>query len=520
MPVFFRSRAGRQCLSLIALGMALWVAGAMLEFGYWLATFVSEFEPYGADKLVLALAIGGAMSFLYSVLRIADLRKEMDQRARAEAKADWTATHDHLTRLPNRYAFERKVLRRKPSSEDDPETIRNVTIFCIDLDGFKKVNDLIGHNGGDALLIEVSKRICAIGSADSVYRFGGDEFIVIAAGFSEQQEQRFARLLIQAVTRPVHIQGFAVEVGASVGYERWAEGREPLEEAAHRADLAMYEAKSRGPNHYLVFEAGMREKVTVRAALEAKLRIAIQEKALRPFYQPLIDLRNGEVCGFEALARWTDRDGTSIPPTTFIAIAEETGLITALFEDLLDQACRDALNWPDHIRLSFNVSPVQMEDKLLTTRIFQVLAGSGLKAQRLEIEITENALIQDPAAAAAILAELHDAGVQIALDDFGTGYSSLAQLARYRFDKIKIDKSFIATYREDERQEKIVRAMLGLGHSLNIQTTAEGIEEHRQLSHLLQLGCDIGQGYLFGKPMPANETLIFLEQREKTAAVG
>lgn len=522
MPVFFRSRAGRQCLLLVALGVALWGIGAMLEFGDWLAAFVSAFDRYGADKLVLALAVGGTMSFVYSVLRIAELRREMELRAKAEARADWTATHDHLTKLPNRYAFERKVLLKAPA---DPDAIsedweRNVTIFCVDLDGFKKVNDLIGHNGGDALLIEVSKRICAIGRADCVYRFGGDEFIIVATGLSDQHEDRFARLLIQAVTRPVYIDGSAVEVGASVGYDRWAQDSEPLEHAAHRSDLAMYEAKSRGPNHYLAFQASMRDKVALRASLEAKLRIAIQKKSIQPFYQPLIDLKTSNVCGFEALARWTDDDGASISPLVFIGIAEETGLITVLFEDLLAQACRDALAWDDHLTLSFNVSPVQMEDRLLTARIFKALTASGLPAHRLEIEITENALIQDPASAAAILEELHRAGVQIALDDFGTGYSSLAQLARYRFDKIKIDKSFIATYRDDERQEKIVRAMLGLGRSLNIQTTAEGIEEQRQLSHLIQLGCDVGQGYLFGRPMPADETLSYLANRDQALATG
>jgi diguanylate cyclase (GGDEF)-like protein len=521
MPAFFRSRAGRQWLSLMALGAAIWVVGALLELGDRLAGFVQEFDDYGADKLVLALAVAGTMSFIYSVLRITDLRKEMELRAKAEAKADWTATHDHLTKLPNRYAFERAVFLQKRAKIDEysDEWERNITIFCVDLDGFKKVNDLIGHNGGDALLVEVSKRICAIGSADSVYRFGGDEFLIVATGLSEQLEERLSRLLIQAVTRPVYINGFAVEVGASVGYDRWQQG-EPLEDTAHRADLAMYEAKSRGPNNYLAFETPMRDKVAMRASLEAKLRVAIKKKAIRPFYQPLIDLKTGEVCGFEALARWTDDDGISIPPPVFIGIAEETGLITVLFEDLLARACRDALAWDDHITLSFNVSPVQMEDRLLTARIFKALTLNGLPAQRLEIEITENALIQDPASAAAILDELHDAGVQIALDDFGTGYSSLAQLARYRFDKIKIDKSFIATYRDDERQEKIVLAMLALGVSLNIKTTAEGIEEPRQLNHLLHLGCDIGQGYLFGKAMPAEETRIFLQSRSKRLVAG
>ncbi|MEB3045237.1 putative bifunctional diguanylate cyclase/phosphodiesterase [Rhizobium mulingense] len=520
MPVFFQSRAGRQCMSIVGLGITLWLLGTLLRFDDGLASFMTDFGAYGADKLVLGLGIAGAMSFIYSVLRIADLRKEMELRVAAQVKADWTATHDQLTKLPNRYAFERRALAR-PIKDDEAEIEKwddNVTIFSVDLDGFKKVNDLVGHKGGDVLLIEVARRICALGNADCVYRFGGDEFIIVAFALTAQREERFAKLLIQAVTRPIHIDGFAVEVGASVGYDRWAEGAEPLEDAAHRADLAMYEAKSRGPNHFLVFETSMQDKVTERAALETRLRAAIANKDIKPFYQPLIDLKTGQLCGFEALARWTGEDGIRIPPPVFIDIAEETGMITALFEDLLAQACSDALTWPAHVMLSFNVSPVQMEDKLLTSRILKVLSATRLPPQRLEVEITENALIQDPAIAAVILEELHAAGIQIALDDFGTGYSSLAQLARYRFDKIKIDKSFIATYRDDERQEKIVRAMLGLGRSLNIKTTAEGVEEHGQLAFLLQLGCDIGQGYLFGKAMSAAEASIFIRDRNANLA--
>lgn len=521
MPEFFRSRAGRQCLSIMTCGTALWIIGALLRVDDTLVAAMGSLRGFGIDKLVLALGIAGVMSFVYSMLRILDLRREMELRDAAQAKADWTATHDHLTRLPNRYAFERRRLSRPQRREDEAgEWSRNVTIFSVDLDGFKKVNDLVGHKGGDVLLVEVAKRICAIGNADCVYRFGGDEFIVIAVGLADTGEQRFARLLIQAVTRPIQIGGYAVEVGASVGYDRWAEGGEPLEDAAHRADLAMYEAKSRGPNHYLAFEPSMQDRVAERAALETRLRAAIPQKAIRPFYQPLIDLRSGGLCGFEALARWNGEDGAHIPPPLFIGIAEETGMITELFENLLVQACGDALAWPENVRLSFNVSPVQMEDRLLASRILKVVASSRLPPQRLEIEITENALIKDPAVAALILDELHEAGVQIALDDFGTGYSSLAQLARYRFDKIKIDKSFVATFRQDERQEKIVRAMLGLGRSLNVKTTAEGIEENGQLAGLLQLGCDIGQGYLFGKAMPAAETGIFIRERAAGRVTG
>ena len=507
MLEFFRSRAGRQCLTIMALGAALWISGALLDVDSWLVTFMSRFENYGADKFVLALGIAGGMSFIYSVLRIADLRKEMQLRDAAQARADWTATHDHLTKLPNRYAFERKILPKLSDTQGNipEESSSNVTIFSVDLDGFKKVNDLVGHKGGDVLLVEVSKRICALGNADCVYRFGGDEFIIIALGLTAAREEWFAKVLIQAVTRPILIDGFAVEVGASVGYDRWNEGSEPLEDAAHRADLAMYEAKSRGPNHSLIFEPSMQDRVTERASLETKLRGAIQSKAIKIHYQPLIDLRSGRLCGFEALARWTDEDGMNIPPPVFIGIAEETGMITELFENLLTQACHDALDWPDHVRLSFNVSPVQMEDKLLTSRILKVLTASRLPAKRLEVEITENALIQDPAIAAHILDELHEAGVQIALDDFGTGYSNLANLRRLPVRVLKLDRSFTQSmqqYPADPVDLKIVEGIVSLAHSLDLAVTVEGVETGAQAEQLRILGCDTAQGWYYARPGP------------------
>jgi diguanylate cyclase (GGDEF)-like protein len=473
-----------------------------------------SFSGYG---VILAVNVAGAMSFIYSVLRIYDLKKEMDLRKTAQARADWTATHDHLTKLPNRYAFERTTMSVVPQDESEPAT---VTLFSIDLDGFKKVNDLVGHKGGDVLLSEVSRRLGAFADPSSVYRFGGDEFIIVARNLGIAKEDVFARMIIQAITRPITIGNFAVEVGASVGYARLPEHGQTLEDIAHCADVAMYEAKSSGQNNAFVFNPAMQNKVSERARFETQLRAAIEAGDIEPHYQPLIDLRTGAICGFEALARWTDADGSSISPQIFIAVAEETGLITDLFKQLLARACRDAHAWPEHLTLSFNLSPVQMEDRLLVSRVLKILSKAGIEPHRLEIEITENALVRDPDLAACIIDDLHQAGIQIALDDFGTGYSSLAQLARYKFDKIKIDKSFVATYGSDERQEKIVRAMLGLGRSLNMKMTAEGIEEHGQLAYLLSHGCDIGQGYLFGKAMPAAQALQFIREREIILSVS
>jgi len=513
VPEFFDSRAGKQLLALIASAMALW------SIGYtWHVQIFSPFRRLSIaaiDVLVLSISIVGLVSFVYSIFRIFDLRKEMQRQHEHARLSHWIATHDHLTRLPNRYAFEKFEILQPPLNDEDCR-LPIATVFSIDLDGFKKVNDLVGHQGGDELLREVSRRLAGFAAEGSVFRFGGDEFIVVARGLVPEKEERFASLIIHSVTRPVQVGTIWCQVGASVGYARWPEHGDLPQDVCHKSDIALYEAKSKGSNTSFLFQEDMQLKVLARAKLEGQLREAIDAGRIKPFYQPLIDLRSGAVCGFEALARWTKEDGSGVSPQVFISIAEETGLITALFQQLLKAACEDAKLWSDDIVLAFNLSPVQMEDRLLASRILEILKTAGLPPERLEVEITENALIEDPDLAALIIDDLHNAGIQIALDDFGTGYSSLAQLARYKFDKIKIDKSFVSSLRnKGDRHEKIVQALLNLSRGLEIKTTVEGIEENSQLAYFLQQGCDIGQGYLFGKAMPASETLSFLEARDR-----
>lgn len=518
MDEFFKSRAGKQFLLSGAIAVVVWTAAVNLRD--------QIFYVFGAisgsrqDLVIITAAVAGLVSFVYSVLRIADLRYEMVRRVEAEKRADYIATHDHLTKLPNRYAFDR--FRLQPLMDDDTEEppALSATVYSIDLDGFKKVNDLLGHQGGDALLKEVARRICALAEMGSVFRFGGDEFIAVMRNMTPEKEERFAQLLVQSVTRPVHLGDMTAGVGASVGYARFPEHGADLEEVSHLSDIALYEAKAFGPNNHVLFHRDMQQKVNKRAKLERELREAIETDGIKPFYQPLIDLRTGDVCGFEALARWRQADGTDVPPSVFIPVAEETGLITLLFQRVLHQACQDARHWRDDIVLSFNVSPVQMEDRLLSARIFDILGKTGLPPARLEIEITENALVEDPDLAAKIMEELHEAGIQVALDDFGTGYSSLSQLARFKFDKIKIDKSFVGKCGSDDRQAKIIQAMLGLSRNLNAKTTVEGLEDHQQVAYFLSQGCDIGQGYIFGRPMPAQDTLVYLTEREQVLATA
>ncbi len=498
-------------LAAIASALALW--GVLYAFRLNVMAAFRDHSSDRVDGLFLAFIIAGFASFLYSLLRIFDLRQEMQRQQEQGRRALWTATHDHLTRLPNRYAFERfETLPATGDNDADPEPM--ATVFSIDLDGFKKVNDLLGHQGGDLLLQEVARRLSAFGAENCVFRFGGDEFIVIARDLLPNRDARFAELIVHSLTRPMKIDALWCQVGASIGYARWPEQGTHIKDVCHKSDIALYEAKARGANTSLLFHEDMQMKVSERAKLEGLLRNAIDTHQIRPFYQPLVDLRSGDVCGFEALARWTLADGTSISPQVFISIAEETGLITPLFQQLLSTACRDAKSWPQHIGLSFNLSAVQMEDRLLAARILEVVEDAGFAPERLEIEITENALIKDPTLAAAIIDDLHAAGILVALDDFGTGYSSLSQLARYAFDKIKIDQSFVRSLGQGGgRHDKIVQALLNLSRGLEVKTTVEGIEEHHQLAYFLNEGCDIGQGYLFGKAMPFDQTVPFIEER-------
>jgi diguanylate cyclase (GGDEF)-like protein len=514
---FLRNRAGRQLLQVAGWGFILWLA--CFAFRSYIFSAVQALTSGNADFIIISFNVLGLASFAYSVLRILDMRNEMEGRRKAFDAADHIATHDHLTKLPNRYAFDRFILperQREVGSSDPDVSEQTATVFSIDLDGFKKVNDLLGHQGGDLLLKEVSRRISALADHECVFRFGGDEFVAVAPNLPSEKEELFAQLLIHSVSRPVRIDALPTQVGASVGYARMPDHGQTLEEVRHRSDVALYEAKSRGHNQYALFQQEMQEKVAERAKLEGELRRAIEGKAIKPYYQPLIDLKTGALCGFEALARWCNADGIFIPPQQFVAVAEETGLITALFEQLLSQACRDAKSWSEPLLLSFNVSPVQIEDRLLPSRILNILAETGLPASRLEIEITENALIGDPDLAASTIEQLHAAGIQVALDDFGTGYSSLSQLARFRFDKIKIDKSFVSSCVGNDKNIKIIDAILGLSRSLNLKTTVEGIEENAQLAYFLGQGCDIGQGYIFGKPMPQAQALRFMRDRDRT----
>ncbi|WP_246103005.1 putative bifunctional diguanylate cyclase/phosphodiesterase [Rhizobium straminoryzae] len=497
-----KQRAIWQACALAVIGGIVIAMCVAFDVAEAIAVWISQHEDYQADEVMLSLYVVGVLGILYGALRIVDLKQERKRREQAERRADWMAVHDSLTGLHNRHSLEDKL------NQMGRRNGGRFAMLIIDLDGFKRINDLVGHQAGDAVLQAVADSLREHVASDSVFRLGGDEFVVFVDKAAAAPQ--LARTLLQALNRPVVFRDTSLDVGASIGMASCPDNASDARECLRCADAAMYAAKAAGRGALRAFDNSMREQMLLRDRDERALRDAITAGRIKPFYQPIIDLSDNRICGFEALARWEREDGIVVSPGDFIPLAEETGLILELTESLLTTACQDAMTWPGDILLSFNISPIQLQDPLLGVRILRILSAAGLPPSRLEIEITETALIQDVRTAATILGDLRTAGITIALDDFGTGYSSLAHLSNLSFDKIKIDRSFVSSFQDQERQEKIVKAIVGLGIGLDVPTTAEGIETANQLASLTGMGCTYGQGYLFGRAVPAAEAAIML----------
>ena len=446
---------------------------------------------------------------------------DVTDRVRAETRAAHLAHHDPLTGLANRRRLAEELAAALARARREGG---GVALLLVDLDRFKPVNDLHGHAAGDELLCQVAGRLrAAVRETDAVARLGGDEFALVAhcarpvpgadggdAGTAEgagEDAARLARRVVAALERPFALGGgaLAVQVGCSVGVALAPGDGDAAAALLHHADLAMYRAKAEGRGRFRFFEPEMDALVRERASLEADLRLAVARDELVPHFQPLVALDTGRVVGFEMLARWPHPERGMVPPTEFIPVAEDGGLIGALTEKLLRRACRAATAWPEAVSLAVNVSPVQLRDRALPGLVRAALAETGLAARRLEVELTESALVADFDLARDVVAELKSLGVRVALDDFGTGYSSLKHLQALPFDKLKIDAGFVRAMATDPDSRKIVAAVVGLGHSLGMPTVAEGIEEAGAAGALRGLGCDLGQGYLFGRPVAEDE---------------
>jgi diguanylate cyclase (GGDEF)-like protein len=460
-----------------------------------------DYADYEVDDIVAVIFMLSIALMIFAWRRVRDLGGEITARRAAEDAASKLARHDPLTGLPNRRFFNEKLDEALHNVIADG---RRAAVLMLDLDGFKPINDVYGHMIGDKALIEFTERIAAAAKGALVARVGGDEFSIIMPKINSLDDPAgLARRISKAVAEPFQIAGTETALGVGIGIAVAPDDGTSADELVRRADLALYRAKAEGRSFTRFFEPAMDAHVERRTAIERELRAAIAAQSIEVHYQPLIHLDGDRIIGFEALARWNSPLLGTVFPNVFIPVAEECGLIHRLGDQLLRAACREAMNWPDDLTLAFNISPVQLRDATLGLRVLGILGETGLPPARLELEITESAIVGDALLAQRMIDELRAAGVRIALDDFGTGYATMSQLLAFRFDKIKIDRSFVNNLGTDGDSEVIVRAIIGLAKCLGLTTTAEGIETGVQLVDLKAGGCIEGQGYLFGKAMRA-----------------
>jgi diguanylate cyclase (GGDEF)-like protein len=443
-------------------------------------------------------------------------QEDITERRRAEKQIAHLAHYDALTDLPNRVLF-RELLEREIERAKRGEQL---AVLYIDLDEFKSVNDSLGHPVGDELLKTVASRLqSCIRETDFVARLGGDEFAIVQTGVKQPSDVvELVKRIYDTIREPSECLGHQVTTDASIGIALAPHDGSDLNQLLKSADLAMYGAKADGRRTYRFFEPEMDARVKARRTLELDIRQAIATGGFELQYQPIVNFLSNEIVGCEALLRWNHPVRGTISPAEFIPIAEETGLICQLGDWVLATACAEAANWQPSIKLAVNVSPVQFRSHAFSLKVANLLAATGLAANRLELEITEAALIRDDEAALTMLKHLRDIGVRIALDDFGTGYSSLSYLRRFPFDKIKIDRCFINDIAEAEGSSSIVQAVINIARARNMTTTAEGIETKEQREMLLSFGCTEMQGDLFSRARSVSEIRMLLSQANSIAA--
>ena len=442
---------------------------------------------------------------------------DMTERRKAEARIAYMAHHDGLTDLPNREFYQERLREALSGPRADN---KRVAVLCVDLDLFKNVNDSFGHPMGDRLLRLVADRLRSQVRGNQVAaRLGGDEFaLILSTDVSPNEVSDFSTRLINVLSASYDIDDVEVVIGASVGIALSPSDGTTCEELMRNADMALYRAKSDGGGVHRFFEREMDRLAQKRRDMEIDLRRAFVNGEFELHYQPLVDIGADRISGFESLLRWQHPDKGMISPADFIPIAEDIGLIVPLGEWVLREACTEATRWPADVKVAVNLSAVQFRSRNLVQAVISALAHSGLSPLRLELEITESVFLAETEANLAILHQLRELGVSISMDDFGTGYSSLSYLRSFPFDKIKIDRSFVKDIAERPDCVAIVRAISGLGRSLNITTTAEGVETIDQLDWLRNEGCNEVQGFLFSAAKPASEVAALLSRFGRRAS--
>jgi diguanylate cyclase (GGDEF)-like protein len=494
-----------ELLVLMVIGSCVWFIGAGFGAFDRFGRFAIQHDLMNFVVLSSCMGLGAvAATVRKSIL----LRKAIAARIAAEALAEQTARHDALTGLANRRLFHETLERALGNCTDDD----SFAVILIDLDRFKPVNDLHGHAAGNAVLCAVADRLQELlPPGSTAARLGGDEFVALVPFRNDREAvTSLIKQIMAAVRRPISWNRGHVEVDATIGVAFAKPEDADSDALLHAADVAMYHGKRAGRGTFRFFHAEMDVALKARARMETDLRAAITRGEIRPFYQPIVALPAQDLVGFEVLARWDSPEHGPVPPDIFIPIAEETGMISDLSRRILRQACSDARSWPQHLQMAVNISAVQLHDPRLPDTLLGILGDTGFQPGRLEVEITESALIKDVDAAYAVLASLQNLGVKIALDDFGTGYSSLQHLRELRFNKIKIDRSYITNLEQGSDRAKLVDAIIQIGASLSLQTTAEGIEDDANLDWLSDQGCDFGQGFLFGRPMSKEDADSFI----------
>ena len=426
---------------------------------------------------------------------------------------------DALTGMANRRRFNTKL---DDLFQSRRESRKPFAVGLIDLDGFKQINGIYGHAAGDEVIRQVALRLEGFASSHGfTARFSGGQFAVLASNISSEEEAaELGEILSEVITAPYDLDGRNVRISSSIGFALFPDFAETPERLIECADTALGRAGKSGRREICVYSAALDDALKQEARIEQALRRAIVERAIRPHFQPIVDLQTERVIGFVSLARWHDDELGQVSPAVFIPIAEERGLIGEITELLLHEATTEAARWPSHIFLSFNLSTEQLADPLTSLKIMSVLAKTGFDPKRLEIEITETAVMSDPEMAAEIIDTLRQSGIRIALDDFGTGHSSLGYLRRLTLDKVKIDRCFIIDVDQETESAHIVRAILEMCAGLKLKVVAEGIEEPAQLTSLKAFGCDAGQGYIFGKAMSASQTQLYLSAAAGQQAVA
>ncbi len=449
------------------------------------------------------------------VYRLALIIEDITERKESEEELTYIAYHDILTGLPNRrYFFERfyeliiQAQREKPSN--------NKALFFIDLDRFKTINDTMGHDLGDKLLKLVSSRLKqCIRKSDYLFRIGGDEFTIILNGVNDDLDSAIvAQKIIKAITDPFLIAAREYFLGINIGISSYPKDGDDVDTLVKNSDIALNEAKKER-NGYRFFNEDMNAKALERMSIEDNLRYAIERNEFRLYYQPLVN-RSGEIQGMEALIRWIHPDLGFIPPDKFISIAESTGQILPIGEWTFDTACRQIKKWNEmgfhNLKIAVNVSAHQFMDEKFVEKIESTIKNHQISSALLEIEITESSVMKDPEEATSKINRLNDMGISFSIDDFGTGYSSLSYLKRFKINYLKIDRSFVNDIHVDINNTEITKAIIAMAHNLQLKLIAEGVETKEQMDFLIELNCDLLQGYLFSKPVPADEFTKLLEK--------